>query len=288
MMTVNELYRYFLTELEGIYEKNEAANICSMLFENIAGITRPALIKEPDRVLDESTVLRLNSCLEELKDHKPIQYVTSEAWFYKMKLKVSPAVLIPRPETEELADLVISYLKDKPSANLLDIGTGSGCIAIAIKKNLPVVSVIAIDISNDALSVAKENAARVQTGIDFQKVDFLEEKMWGSLPSFDVIVSNPPYIPENEKQLLDKNVTAFEPHTALFVTNERPLIFYEKIAAFGKKHLKENGKIFLETHEDFADEVAALFNDHHYSAVIVNDMNGKQRMVIATLHSPLQ
>ena len=284
MMTANELYRYFLTELEGIYEKNEAANICSMLFENIAGVTRPALIRAPDRVLDESTVLRLNSCLEELKVHKPIQYVTGEAWFYKMKLKVSPAVLIPRPETEELADLVISYLKDKPSANLLDIGTGSGCIAIAIKKNLPVVNVIAIDISNDALGVAKENAALVHTAIDFQQVDFLEEKMWGSLPSFDVIVSNPPYIPENEKQLLDKNVTAFEPHTALFVTNERPLIFYEKIAAFGKKHLKEAGKIFMEMHEDFAEEVAALFSDDHYSAVIVNDMNGKKRKAVVTQH----
>ena len=284
-MTVNELYRYFLTELEEIYDKHEAAGICSMLFENIAGITRPVLIKDRERVLDEKTVLRLNACLPELKDHKPIQYVTGEAWFYKMKLKVSPAVLIPRPETEELADAVIRYLKDKPVAYLLDIGTGSGCIAIAVKKNIPATNVTAIDISNDALAVAKENSIQQQTAINFQQVDFLEEKTWGLLPSFDVIVSNPPYIPENEKQLLDKNVTAFEPHTALFVENERPLIFYEKVAAFGKKHLKEAGKIFLETHEEFAEKVAKLFRDDLYSVEILNDLHGKQRMVIATRHS---
>ena len=284
-MTVNELYRYFLAELEEIYDKHEASNICSMLYESIAGITRSVLIKDPDRVLDEKTVLKLNGCLRELKDHKPIQYIIAEAWFYKMKLKVSPAVLIPRPETEELADIVIKYLKDKPAATLLDIGTGSGCIAIAVKKNIPGLHVTAIDISDDALAIAKENSIQQQTDIDFQLVNFLDEKTWESYPSFDVIVSNPPYIPENEKQLLDKNVTAFEPHTALFVENDRPLIFYEKIAAFGKNHLKGAGKIFMETHEEFAKETAGLFNNDFYSAVIVNDINGKQRMVIATRHS---
>ena len=285
MMTVNELYRYFLGELEEIYDQHEASNICSMLFENVADITRSVLIKEPDRVLDEKISLKLQNCLPQLKDHKPIQYVIGEAWFYKMKLKVSPAVLIPRPETEELADTVIKYLKDKPGSNLLDIGTGSGCIAIAIKKNIPDIKITAIDISNDALAIAKENSIQQQTAIDFQQVDFLDEKTWGSLRLFDVIVSNPPYIPENEKKLLDKNVSDFEPHTALFVENEKPLIFYEKIAAFGKKHLQVAGKIFMETHEEFAKQTAELFNNDLYSAVIVNDLNGKQRMVIATHHS---
>ena len=143
----------------------------------------------------------------------------------------------------------------------------------------------AIDISDDALAIAKENSIQQQTDIDFQLVNFLDEKTWESYPSFDVIVSNPPYIPENEKQLLDKNVTAFEPLTALFVENDRPLIFYEKIAAFGKNHLKVAGKIFMETHEEFAKQTAELFNNDLYSAVIVNDINGKQRMVIATRHS---
>ncbi len=285
MMTVNELYRYISAELEQLYDKNEAQNICAMLFEHIAGINRTERIREPNKLLAETIISRLEEGLAELKEHKPIQYITGEAWFYKMKLKVSPAVLIPRPETEELADAVIRYLKDKPGAALIDIGTGSGCIPIAIKKNLPSINITAIDISTDALAIAKENAASQATTINFLEIDFLDQTTWNSFPLFDVIVSNPPYIPENEKQLLDENVTAFEPATALFVANERPLIFYEMIAAFGKAHLKENGKIFMETHEQLAEETAALFNNDHYSAMIENDLQGKQRMVIATRHS---
>ncbi len=285
-MTVNELYRSFLTELEHIYESSEAANINSMIFESIAGITRSSMIKDPTQIPNSKISSRLNECLLELKKYKPVQYVIGEAWFYKMKLKVSPAVLIPRPETEELVDAVIHYLKDKPDAAILDIGTGSGCIAIAIKKNLPDVHVTAIDISNKALIIAKENSARQQTNINFIQLDFLDEKTWQSLPLFDVIISNPPYIPENEKQKLDKNVTEFEPHLALFVENNQPLIFYKKIAAFGKKKLKEKGKIFLETHEHFAEETAALFNDAYYSAEIRKDIYEKQRMVIATRRYP--
>ena len=285
-MTVNELYRSFLAELEQIYERSEAANISSMVFEKIAGITRPGIIKDPTQILDEKISGRLNESLLQLKTHKPVQYVTGEAWFYKMKLKVSPAVLIPRPETEELVDAVIHYLKDKPGAAILDIGTGSGCIAVAIKKNLPDVDVTGIDISDKALMIAKENSVTQQTNINFIQLDFLEEKNWQSLLVFDVIISNPPYIPENEKQKLDKNVTEFEPHLALFVENNRPLIFYEKIGAFGKTHLNETGKIFLETHEHFAEETAALFNDAYYSAEIRKDIYEKQRMVIATRRYP--
>jgi release factor glutamine methyltransferase len=285
LMTVNELYRSFLSELENIYDSSEAANISSMVFEKIAGITRPAMIKDPKHVLNKETIARLDDSLAALKMHKPVQYVTGEAWFFKMKLKVSPAVLIPRPETEELADLVIGHLKDKQAATILDIGTGSGCIAIAIKKNIPASRVTAIDISNEALIIAKENSLEQGTDIDFIKLDFLDETTWRSLPLFDVIVSNPPYIPENEKQILDKNVSEFEPHTALFVENGRPLIFYEKIAAFSKAHLTENGKIFLETHEQFAEQTAALFNSDPYSAEIRKDLFEKQRMVMVNYHS---
>ena len=282
MMTVNELYRYISAELEQLYDKNEAENICAMLFEHIAGINRTERIREPNKLLAEKIISRLEEGLAELKEHKPIQYITGDAWFYKMKLKVSPAVLIPRPETEELADAVIRYLKDKPGAALIDIGTGSGCIPIAIKKNLPSINISAIDISTDALAIAKENAASQATTINFLEIDFLDQTTWNSFPSFDVIVSNPPYIPENEKQMLNKNVTEFEPHLALFVENNKPLIFYEKIAAFGKTHVKVAGKIFMETHEQFAEKTAALFNDEHYSSVIQKDLYEKQRMVIAT------
>lgn len=281
-MTVNELYRNFLQQLRHIYEQSEAANICTILFEQLAGVTRSAIIKDPAFVLDEKVTLKLQEALEDLKTHKPIQYVLGEAWFYHMKLKVSPAVLIPRPETEELVDLAIKHLKDFPATNLIDIGTGSGCIPIAIKKNIPGVEITAVDLSNDALIIASENAAQQKTPINFKELDFLDEKNWTSFPTFDVIISNPPYIPANEKELLDKNVTAFEPHTALFVTNEQPLIFYEKIAAFGKEHLSVHGKIFMEVHEHFAKNVASLFGDEYYTAEIKHDLQGKERMLIVS------
>jgi release factor glutamine methyltransferase len=285
LMTIQELYRQFVTGLKEIYSTAEAEQISWMVFESIAGITRPLMVREPLKNLDEDIVNRLKDCLTELQKHKPVQYVTGEAWFYNMKLHVSPAVLIPRPETEELAAALIQFLKDKPTATILDVGTGSGCIAIAAKKNLPNVKISAIDISEDALSVAKKNATGQGTDIEFIQLDFLDERLWSGLPGYDVIVSNPPYIPENEKSTLDKNVAAFEPHTALFVENNQPLVFYEKIALFGKEHLKPGGKIFLETHELYAAETAALFNDGCYSSFIQKDIFEKERMVIATRHS---
>ncbi len=285
LMTVNEQYRSILIELEQIYERTEAANISYLVFEYLTGITRQGLIKDPGKIIDKKTEELFAACVLQLKMHKPVQYVIGEAWFYKMKLKVSPAVLIPRPETEELVDILISHIRDKTSLALIDIGTGSGCIAIAIKKNLPEIQVTAIDVSVDALDIAKENSTAQQTDIQFIQTDFLDEETWKLLPLFDVIVSNPPYIPENEKPVLDKNVVAFEPHLALFVENNRPLLFYEKIAAFGKTHLNKGGIIFLETHEQFAEETAALFNNELYTAEIKKDLFEKQRMVIAIRRS---
>ena len=284
LMTINEQYRSFLAELKHIYPVSEAANISSMVFENITGLTRSDVIKDPKRVLNETISGQLHDSLQRLKKHEPVQYVIGEAWFYKMKFKVSPTVLIPRPETEELVDEVITYLKGKPDASILDIGTGSGCIAISIKKNLVDMNVTAIDISEAALAIAKENAAIQQTDINFSEINFLDESTWPSLKSFDVIVSNPPYIPEAEKQLLDKNVTEFEPHLALFTKDDNPLIFYKQIAAFGRTHLKKDGKIFMEIHEDLAERTVALFDDDHYSSIIKKDFYEKQRMVIASCH----
>ncbi len=284
-MTASESYRYFLNELKRIYSSSEAATITDMVFEKVAGLTRSGLIKDPSILLDAVITKNLDHSLLELKDHKPVQYVLGEAWFYQMKLKVSPAVLIPRPETEELVASVIDHLKDNPAASLLDIGTGSGCIVIAIKKNAPGIKSLAIDVSKEALDIATCNATEQNTGIEFVQMDFLNETAWASLPMFNVIVSNPPYIPKGEKELLDKNVTAFEPHLALFVEDDDALIFYEKIALFGETHLSAGGKIFMETHETFAEQASALFNNETYMAEIKNDMNGKQRMVIATLRS---
>lgn len=283
-MTAKALFRTFLSVLEEIYPSSEASRICTILFEKKAGISSKDLITDPERPLQENTVDLLEKCLYELKEHKPIQYITGEAWFYNMKLKVSPAVLVPRPETEELTEYIIRSLKEKPVKQLLDIGTGSGCISIAVKKNVPGITVTAIDFSEDALAVAQENAVTQNTPVNFIKTDFLDESSWEKLPVFDLVVSNPPYIPLNEKDLLDKNVTRYEPHLALFVENERPLVFYEKIALFGLKHVAPGGKIFLETHEHFAGAVANIFNNEHYHSEIMEDMHGKQRMVIVTCH----
>jgi release factor glutamine methyltransferase len=196
---------------------------------------------------------------------------------------VNEDVLIPRPETEELVELIIADRGSRlTDISILDIGTGSGCIPIALKKNLPAAMISAIDISEQALTVAKNNAEDHNTSINFMQMDFLDEEQWKMLPHFDIIVSNPPYIPENEKDQLAKNVLDHEPHRALFVADNRPLLFYEKIAVFGKTHLKPNGKMYMETHSGQAGAVAALFQNIYSSVEIKNDLFGKERMVIVS------
>ena len=200
-----------------------------------------------------------------------------------MKLAVNEHVLIPRPETEELVQLVIDEFKgntQKEAISILDIGAGSGCISIALQKNLPGSSVTGIDISEAALKLAGKNARDQKAPIRFLEIDFLNEGARSALERFDVIVSNPPYIPLNEKEKLDENVTAFEPATALFVPANDPLLFYREIASFGKAHLTETGKIFVEIHEDFAKEVHELFEQNYRQVSLRNDLYGKPRMIM--------
>ncbi|MCW3091886.1 MAG: protein-(glutamine-N5) methyltransferase, release factor-specific [Ferruginibacter sp.] len=303
-MTNKELYRQYIQQLQILYDAHEAAAITERVFESVAGLQRFDILKHPEKVVDNKIYGKLEDCLAALLQHKPVQYVLGEAWFYKMKLKVSEQVLIPRPETEELVQLVIdsysmsmskeqstiskSVLPDGlqlPDASsriaMLDIGTGSGCIAIAVAKHLPGVIMFAIDVSEGALSMAKENAAQQEVPIDFLQLDFLDKNTWQNLPQVDVIISNPPYIPVNESGKLEKNVTAFEPHTALFVPTHEPLIFYVKIAAFGKTHLKSNGKIYVEINEDLAKDTREVF-EQFYSVEIRKDIFGKERMLVAS------
>jgi release factor glutamine methyltransferase len=209
-----------------------------------------------------------------------VQYVLGEAWFYKMKLLVNEAVLIPRPETEELVQLIIDAVAPKNDPLLiLDIGTGSGCIAIALKKHLPATKIYAIDNSADALAIARINTSEQKEQIHFVQADFLAVDSWSALPLFDIIVSNPPYIPINEKKDLSRNVKDYEPHAALFTPENEPLLFYQHIAEFGKQRLQAGGRIYLEVHEAYAHDTAALFRN--YSKVeIKKDLQGKQRMLI--------
>ena len=280
-MTIKEQYHSFLQQIQTIYNLNEATVITDWVFESLADIKRFDIIKDPDQQLVNLKNKEIEIALSALLQHKPIQYVLGEAWFYNMKLKVNGHVLIPRPETEELVQLILNEEKHFKMPAVLDIGTGSGCIAIALKKDMPQAIVTAIDVSKEALLVAKGNATSQQCVIQFLQVDFLDESQWARLPMFDMIISNPPYIPITEKDKMDNNVTLFEPHKALFVPDDSPLLFYKKIAGFADKHLNPNGKIFMETHEDFANQTAALFLQQLKEVTIQKDIFGKERMVIA-------
>ena len=225
-MTISEKYKNFVQQLTAIYDEREASNIGDWVFESIAGINKAGRVKGMQEPLNHSTVEHLDKSLKQLLSHRPVQYVLGEVWFYKMKLKVNEHVLIPRPETEELVESVIkdSRILNSP-LHILDIGTGSGCIAIALQKQLPLIHVTAIDVSEDALAVAMENAREQNVEINFLQIDFLNNGSWKQLPSFDIIISNPPYIPSSEKSQLAKNVTDHEPHLALFVDDDDPFIF---------------------------------------------------------------
>jgi len=277
-----ELYSFFLNELTLQYGIDEAVAISRLCFEEIAGKDRFFISSNGEETVDPNTETAMLQALLQLKQELPVQHITGKAWFRNLHLNVSPHTLIPRPETEELVERCINSMEQYNQPTVLDIGTGSGCIPISIKKEVASAVVSAIDVSMGALEVAKENAAQHQTPIDFMLLDFLDEKNWPILGTFDIIISNPPYIPLAEKALLDSNVAAHEPALALFVENNNPLQFYEKIAQFSSTHLAEAGQIFMETHWLYAYEVAAHFIAQGFDASVVKDFFDKERMVVAT------
>jgi release factor glutamine methyltransferase len=282
-MTISEAYIDFTEKLKTVYEDREAENISDWIFENVTGLKKWQRRENKKNELTENHFEKIENYLEKLMKHTPVQYVLNEAWFYKMKFFVNENVLIPRPETEELVEWIINDLKntgaDSEATNIVDIGTGSGCIPVALKKELPDSNISAIEVSEKALLVAKKNAAKLNASINFFQINFLNEDAWKPLQAYDTIVSNPPYIPFNEKEILAKNVTDFEPAIALFVENNDPFIFYKKIAEFSKAHLKPKGKIFVEVHEAYANEVKNIFENSGYKSEIKKDIYGKERMV---------
>jgi len=285
-MTLEKEYKAFVEALRNIYEEREAVNIADWVFEKITGINRLQRRTDKITLTDRFTSQLIDAALARLLQHEPVQYVLNEAWFYKMNFYVNKDVLIPRPETEELVEWIINDAREtantRESSNILDIGSGSGCIPIAIKKQIPSAEIISIDISEPALHVARKNALEHQTKVEFVKQDFLNENEWHILPQFDIIVSNPPYIPAKEKMKLDKNVVNHEPHQALFVEDEDPFIFYKKITRFAGLHLAPKGKIYVEAHEEYAKHVSEIFVQHHFSPVVKNDIYGRERMICAS------
>ncbi len=283
-MTIAEAYNGFYNNLTSIYEEREADNITDWIFENVTKLKRWER-RDISKEINAEQQLQLHKYLQELLLHKPVQYVLNEAWFYKMKFFVNEHVLIPRPETEELISWIVSDVRSMSDdigyreIKLLDIGTGSGCIAISLKKELHDIEIKSIDVSQQALSVARKNADALQAKIDFMHVDFLNEKECQQLDKYDIIVSNPPYIPGKEKEQLSKNVTAFEPALALFVHDNDPFIFYKNIGKFSKSHLNKGGKIYVEIHEKYANEVRQIFTEYDFKTEIKKDIFGKERMI---------
>ncbi len=286
-MTILEADRQLFSNLLTIYDKREASAITDLVMENITGWKKIDRIIHKQTTISPDAVASFKKYMDELLHHKPVQYVLHEAWFAGMKFYVDEHVLIPRPETEELTEWLISEIKmDSRQSNplILDVGTGSGCIPISLKKKLPGATIISCDISKPALEVARLNARAQKADIDLREIDFLDPGSRASLPSVDYIISNPPYIPEKDKGTLEKNVGLYEPHLALFTEDGDPLVFYSAIAVFAKQKLSPKGKIFAELHEELSDEARQLFIKHGFDPVeIKKDMQGKNRMIKATM-----
>lgn len=280
-MKLSELKNSYLKELKSIYSVSEIDSIFYWVAEKIIG--KPASIlrmthDEEWADFDEKKILFSHN-LWELKNHKPIQYILGETEFYGFKFFVNESVLIPRPETEELIEWILTH-KLNPECKILDIGTGSGCIPIVLKKKWTNSDIYALDISKDALKTAKNNAEYHQTEIQFLEADFLEMN-FSKLPQFDLIVSNPPYISKVEKERMDRNVTGFEPDSALFVPDSDPLLFYRRICEMAHQKLNEHGKVYVEINQDLALETKELFDKHFEEVELKKDISGNYRMICA-------
>jgi len=275
MKTLNQ---YIEKELHELYPKNEIKGFIRLIFEHIYGFNYTQFLLHSDEKIGDDKFSEIKLIVERLKNFEPIQYILGKTEFYGLTLKINQSVLIPRPETEELVHWILSS-EISQFANIIDIGTGSGCIALALKSKMHEASVTAVDISAEALQTAEKNAMENNLDINFIKADIFEwEKLsWGK---FDVIVSNPPYVREQEKVKMEANVLNYEPPAALFVPDTAPLIFYHAIAGFAKKHLKNKGFLFFEINEALAPEIENLLLETGFGNIeIRNDMNGKARMV---------
>lgn len=278
---IKDIVKFFREELKEEYENGELETIIAYCFEDFLKLNRMQVSAQGEQTVSESELLKFNFAVKDLKRHKPLQYILGYADFYGMKFKVDENVLIPRPETEELVQLIIND-NQLPNPTILDIGTGSGCIPIALKKNIPGASVNAVDISAPALELAKNNAALNQVDVNFILGDILEYqsliKNHSSL--IDIVVSNPPYISILEKEKMDPNVVSYEPHLALFVDDKDPLIFYRNIASFALKMLKPGGKIYFEINQSLPFETKDLIENKGFKNVeLIKDLSNNYRIL---------
>lgn len=273
-----DVFRQMVEQLVPVYGKDEAEAVIGLLFEDLLMLKKHQL-SVLGTTLGEEVYAMLQQMQERLLKKEPVQQVLGHAYFYGLKFKVSRDVLVPRPETEELVGHVLDWLKGRPDAVLLDIGTGSGCIPVAIKKNKPDTEMYAIDVSTPALEIAMYNALLNKVNVLFKEHDILSNNPLFEEVLFDVIVSNPPYIGEEEKAQMHANVLEYEPHTALFVEGDDVLLFYKAISAFAAKRLKPGGLLFFEINEAYGRETADMMMSAGFTSVeIIKDMQGKDRM----------
>jgi len=271
--------KYIRHELSSLYSKEETEGLIRYIFEYIKNYSAGDMILHDRDVLSEKERDTVKSIVSELKTHKPIQYILKETEFYGLPFKVNDNVLIPRPETEELVDLILQDNIDF-NGSILDAGTGSGCIVISLKKNLKNADVYGIDISEKALIVARTNAVLNEVNVSFFKNDILNICNYKSLPKFDIIVSNPPYVTEKEKAKMEDNVIKYEPFTALFVPDDDPLKFYRALAELGEKQLNDKGKIYWEINENYGKDCVQLLREYNfYNIRLRKDINGKDRII---------
>ena len=277
---IRDLVHEMRSELRGVYPEREINSLIPLVMNRFTHLKKPHhLHLHQDDMASASQVSHIKDIIKQLKSGKPIQQILGETEFYDLTIKIKPSVLIPRQETEELVDWIIADFQDKP-VRILDIGTGSGCIALALAQNMEKAEVHALDVSREALELAKENARINKTPIHIFQADILNDDQPSS--QYGLIVSNPPYVRESEKKFMHKNILEHEPHQALFVDDKIPLFFYRKILKFAQSHLAPKGWVYFEINEAMGQEMARLIEKEGYHNIrLKNDLNGKNRMIKA-------
>ena len=284
---VRDILALYHEELDGMYGSGEVSAFGEMLFEAFLGWDRVRLLTSREQTIDQSDLLRFHWALEDLKRHRPIQHIIGHTDFCGCRIAVSPNVLIPRPETEEMVEWIVGS-GQWVVGSILDLCTGSGCIAIALKKAFPQAEVTAVDVSPAALEMARQNAENNGAEVRFVQADILQTHYPLPTTHYPLIVSNPPYVLDSERAQMQPNVLDYDPALALFVPDDDPLRFYKAIAAIAKEHLSTDGLLVVEINEALADETAALFRACGFSPTIHDDFRGKHRWIAATFHTHIQ
>ena len=269
--------KYFFDALADLFSISECKSMWSSVLSSFFGWTHSDILLKYEERFSESDLLRIRSVVKRLQANEPFQYIMGEVHFADLNLKIDQRALIPRPETEELIDLILKL--DEPFECILDLCTGSGCMALALQSKFLNAQVLGIDLSEDAIALARENALQTKLDVEFVIGDVLQ---WQPVQAFDLIVANPPYIPEQEAKLMAANVLDFEPHMALFVPDHDPLMFYKRIVAIANASLQSKGYLALEIHEDLAVQTIALITPEVFEKPrIYRDLQGKERMILA-------